>query len=89
MKFSPLIILVLVLMLAACGPDKKAVINEICIPNAQDEDFDLAAAAKKRGYDVEDVRAICRKWFREDLKEFSDRLEQMNGEQSDPYAKTK
>ncbi|WP_374540744.1 hypothetical protein [Sphingorhabdus sp.] len=82
-----LLIAPLVLALAACGPNKADVVRDICVPNNENEEFDLEKAAKEKGYDIADVQSICRDWFQNELSEFNDKMQEMTGGESDPYAK--
>lgn len=78
---------VFLLGLSACGPNSDAVIRDICIPNNESENFDVEKVAKEKGYDIQDVQEICRKWYHEGLKEFSRRAREVTGGSDDPSKK--
>lgn len=57
------------LLLASCGADNKQIIEDVCKPINQDENASLEKLAATKGYDVEEVRTVCRQYVRDQVQE--------------------
>lgn len=69
-----LLIFVLILTVAGCGPRYDEVVQNVCIPINENENVDIELLAKKNGYDIEDTREVCRQHLRERMIELDENM---------------